>query len=108
MQTESMLVDDKSQRQFTSFRKTLARVYQKEGLWVLWGSGIVSACYRDVFYSSIRYGAYPIVKKALFPSAYPGQDIGFAKKWLCGVLTGGIGAAIANPTGLVHILSFAL
>ncbi|EDQ89859.1 uncharacterized protein MONBRDRAFT_16686 [Monosiga brevicollis MX1] len=103
MQAESLVVPKGSARQYTSFTRTLTKIAGQEGLWVLWGSGIVSACYRDVFYSSIRYGAYPIVKNLLFPSSPGSGDIGLTRKWVCGVLTGGFGAALANPSDIVMI-----
>jgi hypothetical protein len=48
------------------------------------------------------YGAYPIIKRILFPRS-DGTDIGVFRKWLCGVMTGGFGAALANPSDLVKI-----
>lgn len=103
MQAESLRVPDPKLRQFTTFSRTLSTIARTEGLWVLWGSGIVSACYRDLFYSSIRYGAYPIVKGVLFPADASNSDIGLTRKWVCGVLTGGVGAAMANPSDIVMI-----
>jgi hypothetical protein len=103
MQAESLRVPDASLRQYTTFSRSLTTIARTEGLWVLWGSGIVSACYRDLFYSSIRYGAYPIVKGALFPADAYNTDIGLTRKWVCGVLTGGFGAALANPSDIVMI-----
>lgn len=53
---------------------------------------------RELFYSSIRMGAYEPIKYLAVPVAY--QDSPLAKVG-CGVLAGGFGAALANPLDLV-------
>ena len=104
MQAESMSVPEQSKRVYTSFGKTLRTIVAEEGAWSLFSAGIVSACYRDILYSGIRYGAYPIVKRVVFGSESPNAgDLGIGKKMISGMLTGGFGAFLANPTDIVKI-----
>jgi hypothetical protein len=53
---------------------------------------------REIFYSSIRMGAYEPVKVMLFDVE---QRDSPAAKLTCGLLAGGFGAALANPLDLV-------
>lgn len=104
MQAESMSVPDPSRRIYTTFSRTLSTIVAQEGIWSLLSTGIVSACYRDMLYSGIRYGAYPIVKRVVFGSEDPNRgDLGIGKKMLAGTITGGFGAFLANPTDVVKI-----
>eukprot|EP00049_Salpingoeca_infusionum_P004593 m.81431 g.81431 ORF g.81431 m.81431 type:complete len:342 (+) comp12634_c2_seq2:36-1061(+) len=102
MQAESLLVPDVAQRSYTSFPSALRTIVTQEGAWSLLSAGIVSACYRDILYSGIRYGAYPIVKRVVFSYA-DGNDLGVGKKMICGAITGGVGSFIANPTDIVKM-----
>lgn len=42
------------------------------------------------------------MKRVVFPRD-SGEDIGVGRKWLCGVLTGGLGSAFATPSDVVKI-----
>ncbi|EGD81588.1 hypothetical protein PTSG_02303 [Salpingoeca rosetta] len=104
MQAESMSVPDPSKRVYTTFGRTMRTIVAEEGISSLLSAGIVSACYRDILYSGIRYGAYPIVKRVIFDSENANVgDVGILKKMFSGAVTGGFGALIANPTDVVKI-----
>ena len=84
-----------------SLRQTCAGILRAEGLWALLSPGIVASCLRDLSYSGLSIGMYPFVKDALFGGAE--EDIGVGRKFLTGVVTGGLFSGIVNPTDLVKI-----
>ena len=84
-----------------SLRQTCAGILHAEGLWALLSPGIVASCLRDLSYSGLSIGMYPFVKDALFGGAE--EDIGVGRKFLTGVVTGGLFSGIVNPTDLVKI-----
>ncbi len=104
---------------YPTFGATVRTIVRQEGLWGLLGPGIGVACARDLAYSGIRVGLYPLVKRAIFgagtaspveasrnqppsPSS-SSPDIGVFRKLAAGMVTGGLGSALANPTDLVKI-----
>lgn len=104
MQTESR-VTGKPAVMYTSFSQTARRIVAEEGLWGLWKPGLTATATRDVIYSGIRVGLYPVLRQLM--AGEDGSDIGIAKKLLIGATTGAIGSAIANPMDLVMIRSMA-
>jgi len=63
--------------------------------------GIVATCTRDIFYSGIRVGGFPLVKRLFEKEG--GGDVGIIRKFGAGIVTGSIGSAIANPMDVVKI-----
>eukprot|EP00928_Gymnodinium_smaydae_P045941 TRINITY_DN30583_c0_g1_i1.p1 TRINITY_DN30583_c0_g1~~TRINITY_DN30583_c0_g1_i1.p1 ORF type:complete len:286 (-),score=27.42 TRINITY_DN30583_c0_g1_i1:390-1247(-) len=72
-----------------------ARVSQK-GFMSLW-AGVPAMFVRSVFYAGIRFGAYDPIKNALGAKEHPTMW----RKILAGTLSGGLGAAAANPIEIV-------
>ena len=101
MQMEMLIEKDASKRVYRSMLRTAGIITTQEGLWGLLGPGIVASSTRDIFYSGLRVGLYPIVKAVMIPD--DGSDAGIARKMLAGCITGAIGSAIANPADLVKI-----
>jgi hypothetical protein len=70
-----------------------------------WGGlalpGMPASMMRELSYSSMRFGLYPPIKKLIVGDST--TDIGILKKLPIGMLSGGIGAALANPFDLVKI-----
>mmetsp|Transcript_18318 Transcript_18318/g.26714 ORF Transcript_18318/g.26714 Transcript_18318/m.26714 type:complete len:218 (+) Transcript_18318:159-812(+) len=78
----------------------LIRIYRDEGIRG-WCRGVNASILRELFYSSIRIGAYePIL---LLLSKGNDELPSPAAKFASGLLSGGIGSALGNPTDLVKI-----
>jgi hypothetical protein len=75
----------------------VAKIYREEGL-IGWSKGLTPSMMRELFYSTIRMGAYEPIKHSLFTESNQNSP---AAKLLCGLLAGGFGAAIANPLDLI-------
>lgn len=93
---------------YPTLRSTVRTIVKEEGL-ICFASplrgglllpGFVPSMLREMTYSSVRFGLYPVVKKLL---GAEGGDIGLLKKISAGLLTGGIGSAFASPIDLVKI-----
>lgn len=63
MQAESMSQPNASLRRYTSFSGTFRTILAEEGAWSLLSAGVVSACYRDLLYSGIRYSKRSAAQK---------------------------------------------
>lgn len=93
---------------YRSFSQALSRIVKEEGLVNLKNPmrggllmpGMVPSIMREFGYSSFRFGCYPIVKRQL---GAEGNDIGLTRKIAAGLVTGGLGSALATPTDLVKI-----
>ena len=90
---------------YKNFFQASRRIVKEEGL-VGWRGGllfpgIVPSIMREFGYSSFRFGMYPIVKQKLGISK--NKDVGLGRKICAGLITGGLGSALATPTDLVKI-----
>lgn len=99
-----------------SMLKGLYQIYKNEGI-KGWLRGINASILRELFYSSIRIGAYePILKLLTYNHSHidnhndnhshshnDNLTISPFIKFLSGLLSGGIGSALANPTDLVKV-----
>ncbi|EPZ34834.1 Mitochondrial carrier domain-containing protein [Rozella allomycis CSF55] len=84
----------------TSFFSTSKLIYSEQGMWRgLVVPGMTAALLRETMYSSLRFGLYTKVKKAIEKSHLPP----LFSKMISGMTTGAIGSAIASPTDLVKI-----
>lgn len=96
MQNNSLLSPWKE----TSFLRGLVKLVSEEGLSSL-TLGLHATLLRECIYSTIRMGAYePILKvfnsnNDLYPSPF--------MKYLSSLISGGLGAALANPTDLIKV-----
>lgn len=84
-------------RRYTSFRSGAQILVQREGVMALW-KGMAPSALREMSYSSLRYGLFVPIKSAI------GAENASAPTWklfLAGGLSGGIGAAVSNPTDLL-------
>ena len=95
---------------YKNFFQAARRILKEEGLIAGWRGGllfpgIVPSVMREFGYSSFRFGMYPIVKQKLGISAAATKknDIGLGRKICAGLITGGLGSALATPTDLVKI-----
>jgi solute carrier family 25 (mitochondrial carrier), member 14/30 len=92
----------------------LIRLWKMEGIQG-WCRGVNASILRELLYSSIRIGAYEPILHLLYPfthtsvgssgSSSPSnsQYASPLLKYFCGLLSGGIGSALANPTDLVKV-----
>jgi len=102
IQAESLMGKAAEQRLYLTFGSTIRQIVKDEGVFALWRPGLTSTAMRDLSYSGIRVGLYPLMK-TLIAGADGENDIGVAKKLMVGMVTGALGSAIANPTDLVKI-----
>jgi hypothetical protein len=78
----------------------LIKLWEVEGI-VGWTRGINASILRELFYSSIRIGAYEPILHFLHSDQ---ETIASPMvKYLSGLFSGGIGSALANPTDLVKV-----
>ena len=82
-------------------------IVRREGVAGLW-KGMAPSALREMSYSSLRYGLFLPISSALAGGERTGTGTGTGtgptpmwKRFLAGGLSGGIGAAIANPTDLL-------
>ena len=78
-------------------------IVRREGVAGLW-KGMAPSALREMSYSSLRYGLFLPISSALARDECTGTGTGPTPMWkrfLAGGLSGGIGAAIANPTDLL-------
>lgn len=76
-----------------------------------WCRGVNASILRELLYSSIRIGAYEPILHTLYPLTHSSsgslsdssQYASPFLKYFCGLLSGGIGSALANPTDLVKV-----
>lgn len=79
---------------------TVSGLYTKEGVGGFY-KGLGFAWGREIFYTSIKLGAYAPVRDWLGA----GADAPFYMKFLAGALTGGFGSIIGNPFDVLKTLS---
>lgn len=85
---------------YKSMLSGISKIYREEGFSGLLKGLNASMC-REASYSTVRFGAYDPFRKILSGSESNSQDIAVHIKFLSGLLSGGIGAALANPFDLV-------
>jgi hypothetical protein len=83
-----------------SFIRGILKLASEEGIQSL-GLGLRATLLRECIYSTIRMGAYePILNCLNYQHhEYPSPGL----KYLASLISGGIGAAIANPTDLIKV-----
>ena len=86
--------------EYTGMLSGIKRIYKEEGLFRGLGKGLGPSMLRELSYSSVRIGAYEPIRAALCQGIST-QDSSPLVKFFSGFLSGGIGAAIANPFDLV-------
>jgi len=79
---------------------TASSLYANEGVASFW-KGLGFAWGREIFYTSIKLGAYAPVRDYLGA----GPDAPFYMKFLAGALTGGVGSVIGNPFDVLKTLA---
>lgn len=99
MQAETMITQQTPVK-YASFYSAAQRIFAEEGLQGLLLPGITATALRDVFYSGLRVGLYPIVKDIISTGD---EDVGLANKLLIGACGGALGSLVANPMDLVKI-----
>jgi len=87
---------------YTGFIQALRRIAVEDGLLRFWSHGWTGFVMRDISYSGIRMGAYPLVRKTFSGNAEE-ADIGLLTKIASGCFTGAFGSAIANPWDVVRV-----
>ena len=83
-----------------SMARTIADIVKTEGPLALY-RGFAAAGLRELSYSSLRFGLYEPLKKAL--GATDPATTPFYKKVLAGLLAGAFASAVASPTDLLKI-----
>ena len=122
LKVESMFATD---RKYKGFVRGITTIIEKEGIFGLY-KGIFPSLLREGSYSTMRIGGYDIMKemllspgdnpslfqKNLFSNFYykkktnqiqKTEQMPFWKKVTAGLVSGAVGAAIANPTDLVKV-----
>lgn len=79
---------------------TVSSLYTKEGVGAFW-KGLGFAWGREIFYTSIKLGAYAPVRDWLGA----GKDAPFYMKFFAGALTGGVGSVVGNPFDVLKTLA---
>lgn len=89
---------------YTGLFQGAFKILREEGLINGWGKGVTASICRELTYSSIRMGAYEPIRRFLSSQgeeksspAHPHPAIKFSSA----LISGGIGAAVANPFDLV-------
>jgi len=80
--------------------QTASSLYANEGVASFW-KGLGFAWGREIFYTSIKLGAYAPVRDYLGA----GPDAPFYMKFLAGAITGGVGSVIGNPFDVLKTLA---
>ncbi|KNC54104.1 substrate carrier family protein ucpB [Thecamonas trahens ATCC 50062] len=88
---------------YNTFTGTMRVIVKEEGIGGLLLPGMGASILRELSYSSIRLGLYPIVKRAIGTDDEHG-DVGLAPKIAASLMTGALGSAIANPTDRIKIM----
>ena len=88
---------------YTSTLHGFQRIVGEEGIVGLWRPGLVASALRELTYSSIRMGLYPVVRDFYASGLDKNTDPGLLRKVLAGLTTGALGSALANPTDVVKI-----
>ncbi|GAA6003555.1 hypothetical protein JCM10207_000387 [Rhodosporidiobolus poonsookiae] len=102
LQLKSVDKSGKETRRSTNAFRTLVTMVRTEGPTSVY-KGLSGSLLREGSYSGIRMGGYDLVKSSLvkaFPLADPN---GFGTKLASGMVSGMIGAAIANPADLLKV-----
>jgi hypothetical protein len=79
---------------------TVSSLYANEGVAAFW-KGLPFAWGREIFYTSIKLGAYAPVRDWLGA----GKDAPFYMKFLAGAITGGVGSVVGNPFDVLKTLA---
>lgn len=98
---QSETVNSKIPKRYNGFIHALRVILKEEGLPGIF-RGVTASMMREASYSSIRMGLYEPVRNWIDPNKSP-NDIKFSTKLISGLISGGIGNAIANPTDVVKV-----
>ena len=77
-------------------------IIQSEGIGGLY-KGMRAALLREAIYSTLRIGGYDLMKTMLMQNQPKGAREPFWKKFTAGLVSGSVGAALANPTDLIKV-----
>eukprot|EP01117_Protostelium_nocturnum_P008604 TRINITY_DN3087_c0_g1_i1.p1 TRINITY_DN3087_c0_g1~~TRINITY_DN3087_c0_g1_i1.p1 ORF type:complete len:364 (-),score=76.74 TRINITY_DN3087_c0_g1_i1:13-1104(-) len=94
------LYENQKYRGFAHAGKTILK---EEGYFKGLMRGITPSMMREASYSSIRMGLYDFFKGILAPQGTTKEQFSLWQKMGAGVLSGGLGSAIASPTDLIKI-----
>jgi hypothetical protein len=86
-------------KRYSGFMQGMKLIVKEEG-WYGLTRGTEPAMYREIFYGSIRLGAYEPIRNFLSGNA-PSETIHPAYKYGAALVTGAVGSALANPCDLV-------
>ena len=101
MQTQKMMKTHEGL--YTTFSGSMRNILRQEGVSGLLLPGLGASVLRELSYSSIRLGIYPLIKRAIGSADATTGDVGLGPKMAAGLLAGCIGSAVANPTDRVKI-----
>ena len=87
---------------YDGFTHAIRRIAAEDGLLRLWQHGWTGFVMRDISYSGIRMGAYPMVRATLSGGVHE-DEIGLLTKIASGCCTGAFGSALANPWDVVRV-----
>jgi len=89
--------------EYTGFRQALVKIWRQEGFARGLMKGFTPSMLREASYSSLRMGLYDQCKALVAPNAKDKDEFTLLQKIAAGMLSGAIGASIANPTDLIKI-----
>ncbi|GAA5913436.1 hypothetical protein JCM5296_003632 [Sporobolomyces johnsonii] len=102
LQLKTLTSSGETSTKSTNWFRTLVNMVRAEGVGSVY-KGLSASMLREASYSGIRMGGYDLVK-ASFISFFPLSDPnGFGTKLAAGMVSGMIGAAVANPADLLKV-----
>ena len=87
---------------YRGFIHAVSKIAAEDGLVLFWQHGFVGFVGRDLFYSGIRIGAYPTVRK-LYAGDTAMEEISLITKIAAGMSTGAFGSVLANPFDVLRV-----
>lgn len=81
---------------YLGFSHGLSKIFTEEGIKGLFLPGMVVTMYRELIYSSLRFALYTSMKEGIL-RFQPDKVFNFTEMFFLGLLSGGIGSALANP-----------
>lgn len=95
------MINSGAARKYNGFTHALRVILKEEGIAGIY-RGVTASMMREASYSSIRMGLYEPVRNWIDPHNSP-KDMSFSTKLVSGLISGGIGNALANPTDVVKV-----
>lgn len=90
-----------SEKQYSNFWRSLAKVVRDEGIVGCWWPGMIAAWCREAVYGSLKLGLYPSIRDVL--GGQQAEQSSLVVKIISSALTGAIAQALSSPLDLVKM-----